>query len=394
MSLLQMSFSGAALIFVIAVIRAVAIHKLPKKTFLILWGISLLRLLVPFSIPSMFSVYSFVERNTDISKIIPIMPGGTIEETFAKHLPSASIWPVIWCIGTVLCIMLFILLYLHWYFEFQTSLPVHSSYMEQWLKTHELNRPLCIKQSEKITSPLTYGIFRPVIVMPKDTEWENLKQLQYILMHEYVHICRYDTAIKLISALALCIHWFNPLVWVMYILLNRDIELSCDESVVHKLGLSEKATYANMLIGMEAKKIGFIPFCNGFNKNAIEERITAIMRMKKPSKLTLLFTCLAVIGVTCVFATSAGAKENVSTTDTSVTNDIPSGVIHGIGEPNAEELFANYPDSFLMIYHNPSDEVYDAASGWSLLGPATSWTLYYGAEAEKNATYKFTWGGE
>lgn len=392
MSLFQMSFSGAVLILAIVVIRAAAINKLPKKTFLILWGVALLRLLVPFSIPSMFSVYSFVGRNTDVSKMIPIMPGEPVENRFAEHLSAVSIWPVIWCIGAVLCILLFIILYLHWYFAFQTSLPVHNNYTTQWLKSHRLKRPLRIRQSEKVTTPLTYGIFRPVIVMPKNTEWENLKQIQHILLHEYVHICRYDTAIKMISALALCIHWFNPLVWVMYILLNRDIELSCDESVVRKLGLSEKSTYANMLIGMEARKSGFMPFCNGFNKNSIEERITAIMKMKKTSKITLLFACLVVIGITCAFATSARAQENDSATDTSVTNDIPSGIIHGVGEPNTEELFANYPGSFLEIQHNPSDEIYDAASGWYSLGPAISWTLYYGEEAEKNATYKFNPG--
>ena len=387
MSLLQMSFSGAVLILAIVVIRAAAIHKLPKKTFLILWGVVLLRLLVPFSIPSMFSIYSFADRNADISKMIPVMSGEPMEEKFTEHLPAVSVWPVIRGIGTVLCIMLFILLYLHWYYEFQTSLPVHNSYADQWLKTHRLKRPLCIRQSEKITTPLTYGIFRPVIVMPQDTEWENLKQIQHILLHEYVHICRYDTAIKMVSALALCIHWFNPLVWVMYILLNRDIELSCDESVVRKLGLSEKTIYANMLINMEVRKSGFMPFCNGFNKNSSEERITAIMRMKKTSKITLLFACLVVIGVTCAFATSARAKENDSLTDASGVNDIPSGIIHGIGEPNWEELSANYPGYYLETHMD--DMIYHAATDSYSYGPETPWTLYYGAAAEENAMFKY-----
>lgn len=387
MSLLQMSFSGAVLILAIVVIRAAAINKLPKKTFLILWGVVLLRLLVPFSIPSMFSIYSFADRNAHISKMIPVMSGEPMEEKFTEHLPAVSVWPVIRCMGTMLCIILFIILYLHWYFEFQTSLPVHNSYANQWLKAHRLKRPLCIRQSEKVTTPLTYGIFRPVIVVPQDTEWENLRQIQYILLHEYVHICRYDTAIKLISALALCIHWFNPLVWVMYILLNRDIELSCDESVVRKLGLSEKSIYANMLINMEARKSGFMPFCNGFTKNSIEERITAIMRMKKTSKITLLFAFLVVICITCAFATSARAQENDTKTDASVTNDISFGIIHGVGQPNWEELSANYPDWYLET--NTADMIYNAATDSYSYGPETPWTLYYGAAAEENAMFKY-----
>ena len=387
MSLLQMSFSGAVLILAIAVIRAAAINKLPKKTFLVLWGVALLRLLVPFSIPSAFSVYSLVDRNADTSKMIPIMSGEPIGEKFAEHLPALSVWPVIRCMGTMLCIMLFIILYLHWYFEFQTSLPVHNSYADQWLNAHKLKRPLRIRQYKKVTTPLTYGVFRPVIVMPKDTEWENLKQIQYVLMHEYVHICCYDTAIKMIAALALCIHWFNPLVWVMYILLNRDIELSCDESVVRRLGLSEKSTYANMLIGMEARKSGLMPFCNGFNKNSIEERITAIMRMKKTSKFTMIFACLVVIGVTFAFATSARAKENDSLADASGVNDFPSGIIHGIGQPNMEELSAIYPNYYISAQRE--DLIYHAATNSYSFGPETPWTLYYGAAADENAMFKY-----
>ena len=108
-------------------------------------------------------------------------------------------------------------------------------------------------------------------------DWKNEKQLQYVLSHEYVHIYRYDTVTKLIATLALCIHWFNPFVWVMYILFNRDIELACDESVIRQFGEKSKSAYSLMLINMEATKSGLLPFCNSFSKNAIEERITAII---------------------------------------------------------------------------------------------------------------------
>lgn len=92
-------------------------------------------------------------------------------------------------------------------------------------------------------------------------------------------IYRYDTVTKLIVTLALCIHWFNPFVWVMYILFNRDIELACDESVIRQFGEKSKSAYSLMLINMEATKSGLLPFCNNFSKNAIEERITAVMKI-------------------------------------------------------------------------------------------------------------------
>ena len=142
-----------------------------------------------------------------------------------------------------------------------------------------MKRPILVRQSDRISAPLTYGIFRPVILMPKKMDWKNEKQLQYVLSHEYVHICRYDTVTKLVATLALCIHWFNPFVWVMYILFNRDIELACDESVIRQFGEKSKSAYSLMLINMEATKSGLLPFCNNFSKNAIEERITAVMKI-------------------------------------------------------------------------------------------------------------------
>ena len=112
----------------------------------------------------------------------------------------------------------------------------------------ECLRAIRIRRSDRISAPLTYGILKPVILMPKETDWKNRQQLQYVFLHEYMHICRLDIVWKLIAALALCIHWFNPLVWIMYILFNRDIELSCDESVVRRFGETYKSAYARALV--------------------------------------------------------------------------------------------------------------------------------------------------
>lgn len=319
MSLLQMSFCGAILILTVVVIRAAAINRLPKKTFLVLWGIVLLRLIIPFSIPSALSVYSFMNQNTSIStlndtpmnNIIPVIQEKPVElteeisELTVHPVQHVSMWFVIWLIGTILCTAFFTVSYLRCYFEFQTSLPVHNDFVNQWLKENPLMRPLSIRQLDKISTPLTYGILKPVILLPKKTDWENKIQLQFILLHEYVHICRYDTLTKLVSIFALCIHWFNPLVWIMYILINRDIELSCDESVIRKFGETSKSTYAHMLINMEAKKSGLLPFCNNFSKNPIEERITAIIKIKKKSFWTILPAIVLIIGITIIFTTSA-----------------------------------------------------------------------------------------
>ena len=155
-----------------------------------------------------------------------------------------------------------------------------------------------------MSSPLTYGILRPVILLPEDMERGDETALTYILSHEYIHIRRFDSVAKLVFAAALCVHWFNPLAWVMFVLANRDLELSCDERVMDTLGGREKASYALTLINMEeARSWRFSPY-NHFGKLAIEERIEAIMKYKKASALALALAVALVAGATTAFAAS------------------------------------------------------------------------------------------
>ena len=323
MSLLQMSFLGTVIILLIVVLRAVLINRLPKKTFLILWWIALIRLLVPFSIKSVTSIYSLLQsiysdinpvRTAQTTTFLPIhgnMPeiANGLSEAMVQRTESISILSVIWLAGLLLCFGFFAVSYIKCYREFRFSLPVENDILEAWKEKHPLKRSLSIRQTETIAAPLSYGVIRPVILMPKNTEWKNIYQLRYVLEHEYVHIRRLDMLTKLIMIAAVCIHWFNPLVWVMYILFNRDLELSCDETVVRRFGMDIKSVYATALISMEEKKSGLTPLCNSFSKNAIEERIRAIMKIKKTSKFAVMISAVLVIGVTAGFATSASSLE-------------------------------------------------------------------------------------
>lgn len=322
MSLLQMSISAAIMILAVIVIRALAINCLPKKTFIALWGIVMLRLLVPFSFPSPLSAYSLVKNYIPSTQ-------GTVELGNANHPPvpfvglptvgdvvqgqtavSISPYTIIWVIGLIVCALFFTVSYIKYRREFQESLPIKNDFLTQWIGEHKLSRPIEIRQSSRISAPLTYGVFKPIILMPKNTKWEDTKQIEYILAHEFVHVRRFDAATKLLLTAALCIHWFNPLVWAMYILSNRDIELSCDETVVRSFGDTKKSAYARTLISMEEKKNSLTPLCNNFSKNAIEERITAIMKMKKTSVIAVFVAIVLVVGVTTAFATSAASSPN------------------------------------------------------------------------------------
>lgn len=350
MSLLQMSFLGTVIILLIVVLRAVLINRLPKKTFLILWWIALIRLLVPFSIKSVTSIYSLLQsiysdinpvRTAQTTTFLPIhgnMPeiANGLSEAMVQRTESISILSVIWLAGLLLCFGFFAVSYIKCYREFRFSLPVENDILEAWKEKHPLKRSLSIRQTETIAAPLSYGVIRPVILMPKNTEWKNIYQLRYVLEHEYVHIRRLDMLTKLIMIAAVCIHWFNPLVWVMYILFNRDLELSCDETVVRRFGMDIKSVYATALISMEEKKSGLTPLCNSFSKNAIEERIRAIMKIKKTSKFAVMISAVLVIGVTGGFATSASSLEK--NTETAQENGETTVALNGVNIREDEPL--------------------------------------------------------
>lgn len=322
MILLHMSFAGAVMVLAVTVIRALFLYKVPKRTFIILWGITLARLLIPFSVPSVFSVYTFFGKNEPVSSNI----GNTVTNNFgsviqesqptssSKFIPHFEIsipaWAIIWVIGAIICAVVFLITYWKYYKEFQMSLPLDNDFLQKWLSRHHIKRPLRIRQSQMISAPLTFGIIRPVILMPKTTDWTDERTLQYVLAHEFVHIRRFDSLSKVILLIALCVHWFNPFVWIMYILANRDIELSCDEAVLCLFGEDRKASYAQMLICMEETKSGFIPFCNSFSKNAIEERMVAIMKTKKRTLVSMGLAVCLIAGTTIAFATSAAAGES------------------------------------------------------------------------------------
>lgn len=181
---MQMSFSGAILILAIIAIRALAMNKLPKKTFLALWGIALLRLLVPFSLPSMYSAYSVIGQNTPAMQAIqntpatnffPVAPSEamTVMQNTAGTVEAGTsipIWTVIWAIGAFACFLFFSFSYIRCRREFQTTFPVENDFIKDWLAAHKGTHPLILRQSGWVSTPLTYGVFRPVILLPKGTD--------------------------------------------------------------------------------------------------------------------------------------------------------------------------------------------------------------------------------
>ena len=334
MVIFSMSFYASFAILAVAALRRVLIHKLPKKTFMLLWAIIIFRLLIPVSIPSRLSIWSIIDNLDSAPSIAELLSGTAtkpasgivlplampkaVVETMAANIrglalggsssPAGS--PLLLCLylaGACICVLCFLLPHLRCRKLYKTALPAENGFIRQWIAIHPLRRSLHITQSDKVDTPLTYGIWNPVILLPRTTDWQNETQLSYILTHEYAHIKRFDILWKLALALTLAVHWFNPFVWLMYILANRDIELACDETVVRSCGENIKSLYAMALVNLEEKRIGLLSLCNNFSKNAIEERIVSILKIKKVSFIAVFAAFLIISGVTMVFATDKAA---------------------------------------------------------------------------------------
>ena len=314
MSLFQMSVAGGVLILFIVVIRALAIHRLPKTTFLALWMIAALRLLLPFSIPLPFNIHIGLDVFSDV---VQELPSGNIGSPLpGENLPSydtgaaapspatehISTFVILWLVGVLLLAIYFSISYFRSMRKFRMSIPDNTPYIREWLTAHQITRSIEARSSDLISSPLTYGILHPVILLPKKLDRNDQAALQYVLTHEYVHIRRFDAITKILFAAVLCIHWFNPLVWGMYVLANRDTELSCDAWVIRMTGVKNRSSYALMLIKMEERRNGMSALWNHFGKNAISERIEAIMKFKKTSIWACILALALIAGATTAFA--------------------------------------------------------------------------------------------
>lgn len=330
MTLLQMSVQGGLIIVITAIVRVTAQNKLPKEGILGLWAVALARLLIPLSFSTKWSIYgilgSLLDSSSAYSNATRYKAAVALDEMLPQLLAGANMEKLAWCAPSAIAMVwfsimvvlfsVFAVLILKTYRELRFAIPLEeNAALTEWRSSHKLVRPLRILQSERVTSPLAIGIFRPRIILPKTMGEGNSPILNYVLTHEFFHIRRFDMVWKLFAICAACIHWMNPLVWMMLALLNRDLELACDELVLRHLGggIKEKKAYAYSLIQMAETRSKDSPIGNYFSRNAAEERIISIMKYKKASALAVAAAVLLVLGVTTTFAASGDSNAGEST---------------------------------------------------------------------------------
>ena len=299
LKLLEMSLHGAALILSAALLRTLLLRFLPKRLLRLLWVPALLVLLVP--LPAVFSLRLPLPEPVTVAPLTETLevpapaeaPEIGTEKRAAETAEPLSprtgpgLLPLIWVTGAGVMGAAFLVLYLWEYRRLRYARPIRSREAEAWLQAHPTRRKLCLRYLPGIHSPLTYGFIRPVILLPERPDWED-PDTAFALEHEFVHVRRWDAARKLLLHLVLALHWFNPAVWLMYRLYNRDLELGCDEAVLLRLGADRRAEFAGMLVSA-VKKRSLAPF-PGLGAGAVKERVAAILDFRGRGRLR---RCLA-----------------------------------------------------------------------------------------------------
>lgn len=320
----QMSILAGIMIIGIVVFRSLFVHRIPKRFMVILWGIVVLRLLLPccfsFSLPGIGTlVTGYVPSSDHVFGAITVTATnfgvGNAENMFCTVEMSPiidwdRIFSIIYLAGVTVMGVGSVYLYLRDGRLFRESLPMEKKEKKRLIELMGAGEMewRCLEKvdfriSDRTATPVTYGIFCPAIVFPKGIFLKEEKEVGFCLIHELVHIRNYDNLKKLIVHVVLCIHWFNPLVWVMYFLFNRDIELLCDETAVRR-GMADRQDYALALLSLAERRAEGFRTALGFGKNAVKERILAVMTAGKTKVSGVMAAVFAVLFTLTAFFAS------------------------------------------------------------------------------------------
>lgn len=260
---------GSGMIVAVLGCRALLAKRMPGRLFPLLWGLAAVRLLLPVALASPVSVYALAPMTAE---------GGMGGALPAGQGTGGFPWGIVWIAGTLGMALVFGLRFWRSRRLFAQALSAEGKEVEKWLEGHPMRRGLRVKVSDRVDTPLTYGVLRPVILLPAWMRWED--GLPYALLHEYVHARWADAGFLVLTAAALCVHWWNPLVWVLYRLAEADLELACDREVVRRCGEDHRGDYARVLLGLEERRQalgGAVPM----KARDAQKRIGAILRYRK-----------------------------------------------------------------------------------------------------------------
>ena len=304
LKIINMSISASWLIFAVLILRLV-LKKAPKWVNVLLWGIVAIRLICPFSFESALSLIPSAETfpkkiisgpSFDVqSGITPVdnrindylgdryFEGVTVPANNGNTI--MTILTIVWTIGILLLVAYTVISYWRLHREIDTAVRYKDN----------------IFQNENVSSPFVLGLIKPRIYLPFKLDGQDM---EHVVAHEQAHIRRKDHWWKPLGFLLLTIHWFNPLMWLAYVLLCRDIELACDEKVIKELSNEQRADYTQALVACSVNRRMIAACPLAFGEVGVKERVKSVMNYKKPAFWVIIISVIVCVGVAVCFLTN------------------------------------------------------------------------------------------
>ncbi len=347
LNIVNMSITASILVLPVLLLRLL-LKGAPKWISVLLWGLVALRLVCPITLESPVSVmpdrewvevapveeYSPDETvpdeiiipsshaNINVSYDIADQPEITVE----KHIAPSYYLSIIWICGIALMLIYTLVSYLVLYKRVRTAVRLSDN----------------IFQVEAISSPFVLGVIRPRIYLPFGIDGDSL---EYVIAHEEAHIKRLDHWWKPLGFLLLTLHWFNPVMWLAYILLCRDIESACDERVVKNMSSLERADYSEALLLCSVKRRSVSACPLAFGETGVKSRVKSVLSYKKPTFWVILAALVLCIVMAVTFLTDPISRDKQSE---ALVDKITQRDGYGIIEQRLEDVYLGIHTSRIM----------------------------------------------
>ena len=340
--LLNMSIAAGWLVLAVILLRFV-LKKAPKWVNPLLWGVVALRLVMPFSVESVLSLIPSAQTVSTVpagiqsqpEAVRPVIDSGvrfidnavnpvisqafvdapSLEAVAEPVLRAADVAAIVWAVGLAALLLYAAVSWLRLRSRVSTAVRLRDN----------------VYQSEFVSSPFVLGMFRPKIYLPFAIDSADA---EYVIAHERAHIARRDTWIKPMGYLLLCVYWFNPVMWLAYVLLCRDIEYACDERVVSAYTPAERADYSEALLTCSVKRAHIAACPVAFGEASVKDRVKRVLNYKKPALWIAAAAVAAVVVVAVCYLTDPVGEEGAG--------------VQGISEPTV----GTSPDEVTMLYED------------------------------------------
>lgn len=316
---LNMSMTGSVVILLVILARLI-LKRSPKIFSYALWSVVLFRLLCPVSLSAPVSVLKVfqpeVQETSESTSVVYYLPAAAEQTSDFTFVPAenqsenqnaagvtqkgsfdlTTAASYVWIAGTAVMILYSAVQYIRLRVKLIGAMVYRGN----------------VYLADYIDSPFVMGVLRPRIYLPSTVP---MKERKFIIAHERHHIRRFDHVVKLLAYLSLCIHWFNPLVWAAFILAGKDMEMSCDEAVIRKLGTQIRADYSASLLRLAThrKIIAGMPLA--FGEGDTKGRVMNMAKWKKPKAWVSVLCVILCIGVLAACAVNPGTTESQAKTD-------------------------------------------------------------------------------